>query len=149
MASTTDAPGTRVGAYGWCRDPAGRLLLVRITAGLEDAGRWTMPGGGIEWGEHPDAAARREMAEETGISEFRGMPVAAIYSHTYARSARRPRPPLLHIGIVYEMTPERFELKFEEDGSTDRCEWFTETEARALPLTPLAEFAIDLTWPRS
>ena len=149
MSSTTDAPGTHVGAYGWCRDPAGRLLLARITAGLEDAGRWTMPGGGIEWGEHADAAARREMSEETGISDFRRMQVAAIYSHTYPRNAQRPRPPLHHIGIVDEMTPERFELKFEEDGSTDRCEWFTETEARELPLTPLAEFAIELTWPRS
>ena len=149
MSSTNDTPGTHIGAYGWCRDPAGRLLLARIKAGLEDAGLWTMPGGGVEWGEHPDAAARREMAEETGISEFCGMQVTAIYSRTYARTARRPRPALHHIGIVYEMTPERFELQFEEDGSTDRCQWFTETEARALPLTPLAEFAIDLTWPKS
>ena len=149
MSSTNDARNTHVGAYGWCRDPANRLLLVRIKAGLEDAGRWTMPGGGVEWGEHPDAAARREMAEETGISEFRGMQVTAIYSHTHARTARWSRPALHHIGIVYEMTSERFELKFEEDGSTDRCEWFTETEARALPLTPLAVYAIELTWPRS
>ena len=148
MSSTTDIPGTYVGAYAWCRDPSDRLLLVHLSRGL-DAGRWTMPGGGVEWGEHPDAAARREMAEETGISEFCGMQVTALYSHTYARTARWSRPGLHHIGIIYEMTPERFELKFEEDGSTDRCEWFTETEARALPLTPLAEFAIDLTWPPS
>ena len=149
MCSTNDTPGTHVGAYGWCRDPAGRLLLARITAGLEDAGRWTMPGGGIEWGEHADAAARREMSEETGISDFRRMQFAAIYSHTYGAAVRFARSPLHHIGIVYEMVPERFELKFEEDGSTDRCEWFTETEARALALTPLAEFAIELTWPQS
>lgn len=148
MSSTTDTPGTYVGAYAWCRDPSDRLLLVHMSRGL-DAGRWTMPGGGVEWGEHPDTAVLRELEEETGISEVRHVQVAAIYTHTYQRTAQRPYPPFHHIGIVYEMTPKRFELQFEEDGSTDRCEWFTETEARALLLTPLAEFAIDLTWPKS
>ena len=147
MSSTTDTPGTYVGAYAWCRDPSDRLLLVHMSRGL-DAGRWTMPGGGVEWGEHPDTAVLRELEEETGISEVRHVQVAAIYTHTYQRTAQRPYPPFHHIGIVYEMTPERVELQFEEDGSTDRCEWFTETEARALPLTPLAKFAIDLTWPK-
>ena len=146
MSSTTDIPGTYVGAYAWCRDPSDRLLLVHVARGL-DAGRWTMPGGGIEWGEHPDAAVLRELEEETGISEVRQVQVAAIYTHTYARTAQRPYPPFHHIGIVYEAIPERFDLRFEEDGSTDRCEWFTGTQARELPLVPLAEFTINLTWP--
>ena len=64
-----------------------------------------MPGGGIEWGEHPDAAVLRELEEETGISEVRQVQVAAIYTHTYARTAQRPYPPFHHIGIVYEVTP--------------------------------------------
>ena len=115
MSSTTDIPGTYVGAYAWCRDPSDRLLLVHVARGL-DAGRWTMPGGGIEWGEHPDAAVLRELEEETGISEVRQVQVAAIYTHTYARTAQRPYPPFHHI-IVYEVTPGTLDLRFEQDGS--------------------------------
>ena len=148
MSSTADTPGTYVGAYAWCRDPSDRLLLVHLARGL-DAGRWTMPGGGVEWGEHPDAAVLRELQEETGISEVRHVQVAAIYNHTYARTVERPYPPAHHIGIIYEVTPGTLDLEFEQDGSTDRCAWFTETQARELPLVPLAEFAVDLTWPKS
>jgi hypothetical protein len=54
-----------------------------------------------------------------------------------------------HVGFVYEVMPRRMDLRAEEDGSTDLCEWFTEAEARALPLTPLGQFAIELTWPNS
>ena len=53
----------------------------------------------------PDAAVLRELEEETGISEVRQVQVAAIYTHTYARTAQRPYPPFHHIGIVYEVTP--------------------------------------------
>ena len=90
----------------------------------------------------------RELAEETGITDLRRVQVAAIYSHTYQRTSQRPYPPVHYIGIVYEVTPGSLDLRFEFDGSTDRCEWFTESEARALPLLPLAEFAVDLTWPK-
>ena len=108
-----------------------------------------MPGGGIKWGEHPDTAVLRELKEETGISEVHHVQVAAIYNHTYARTVERPYPPFHHIGIIYEVTPGTLDLEFEQDGSTDRCAWFTETQARELPLVPLAEFAVDLTWPKS
>ena len=142
----SETPGTYVGAYARCGDPEGRLLLVRMARGL-DEGRWTLPGGGVEWGEHPDATVVRELEEETGISDVRCVQVAAIYSHAYERTGQRPSRPVHYVGIVYHVTLGMFDLRFEQDGSTDRCDWFTETEARALPLVPLAEFAVNLTWP--
>lgn len=44
-------------------DAAGRLLLVRHRYGRSDL--WLLPGGGIARGESADAAALRELAEET------------------------------------------------------------------------------------
>ena len=45
---------------------AEQVLLVR-RANPPDAGLWGFPGGRIEWGEGAAEAARRELAEETGI----------------------------------------------------------------------------------
>ena len=47
-------------------DSAGRLLLVR--RGQEPArGQWSIPGGRVEPGEGPEAAAVRELLEETAL----------------------------------------------------------------------------------
>lgn len=148
MSSVSDNPRVYHGAYGLCRDPSGQLLLVRITSGL-DEGLWTLPGGGIEWGEHPDDAVLRELEEETGIADVRSIRVNAIYSHKYMRSEDRLYDSVHYIGIIYDLTLGRFDLRFEQDGSTDRCEWFTEDQVRQLPLTPIVEFAVDLAWPKS
>jgi len=42
----------------------GQFLMIRNTYGHK---KWTFPGGGIEAGESLEAAARREVAEETGV----------------------------------------------------------------------------------
>jgi 8-oxo-dGTP pyrophosphatase MutT (NUDIX family) len=44
------------------RDEAGRILLVRHVEG-----RWQLPGGGVDPGETPAGAARRECREELGV----------------------------------------------------------------------------------
>lgn len=50
----------------------GKILLARFTGGK--APEWTLPGGGLEVGEDPAAAARREVTEETGYQvELQGL----------------------------------------------------------------------------
>ena len=148
MSSTPDNPRVYHGAYGLCRNPSGHLLLVRMSRGI-DTGRWTLPGGGIKWGEHPEAAVRRELEEETGITAIQSAQVTAIFSHTYLRSEDHPYDPVHYIGIIYDLTLGHFELRDEHNGTTDHCRWFAERQVRQLSLVPLAEFALDVVWPHA
>lgn len=136
-----------MGAYALCTDGRERLLLARVSAGDGAAGHWTLPGGGLRWGERPEDGVLRELEEETGLSASRFSGVVGIYSGTRRRSAERPRDSVHVVGIVYRLGGLEGELRPEVDGSTDTCDWFTREQARALPLTPLGEFAIPLAWP--
>jgi len=137
-----------LGAYGLCLDPGGRLLMTRLLAG-PDAGRWTLPGGGVLWGEHPDLAVIRELEEETGLVGLNLVSVAAIYSYTYHRTPEHPLPPLHHVGIIYHIEPNSYQLHAEQGGTTDLCKWLTVSEARSVPQTPLGDFGTNLVWPSS
>lgn len=149
MSPETDNSRVYHGAYGLCLDPSGRLLLVRVTSGLADAGLWTLPGGGIEWGEHPEGALLRELEEETGVVDIERYRLTAVYSQVYEHPNYRKGDPVHHIGIVYDVTLKKFNLRPEKDGSTDRCEWFAESQARLLPLGQLGEFGVELAWPKT
>jgi ADP-ribose pyrophosphatase YjhB (NUDIX family) len=112
-----------------------------------DRGRWTLPGGGVDWGEYPDDALLRELKEEAGVEGVTPGRVVGIYSRTYERSVKRPWAPFHHLGIVYQVEGVGTDVVHEQDGSTDRCDWFTRDAAALLPLVPLAVFGVDLAWP--
>jgi len=44
-----------------------QILLTRLAPYLAPTERWTLPGGGIDFGEHPQDAVVREVYEETGL----------------------------------------------------------------------------------
>jgi 8-oxo-dGTP diphosphatase len=55
-------------AVGVLIDPEGRFLLTSRPAGKVYAGYWEFPGGKVEAGESVEAALRRELHEELGIT---------------------------------------------------------------------------------
>jgi len=84
LADAADGPA--VSAVVACVDDAGRVLLVKQTAG-PFAGEWLLPGGNVERDERLEDAARRELVEETGYCA-RDMRAEAVYEVQSVPSGR-------------------------------------------------------------
>lgn len=63
--------------------PDGRIVLVQ----RRDNGRWSLPGGIIDWGEDIPTSVRRELAEETGLNLVNINRLIGVYSDP-SRDAR-------------------------------------------------------------
>jgi 8-oxo-dGTP diphosphatase len=140
------AARTRLGSYAICLDADGRILLCRLGTGEPEPGAWTLPGGGVDFGEHPDAAVIRELREESGltgeIAELEG-----VFSHLYRDSPYADGADLHFLGVLYRVDVTGGELADEIEGSTDRCAWFRREELGALPIVSVARHAIERIWP--
>jgi len=60
------------------------LLLVKSSYRAE----WSFPGGSIQRGETPDAAAQREMEEEIGLSPYKLLPAGSVCGNWDGRRDR-------------------------------------------------------------
>jgi len=139
---------TRVSAYALCADED-RILLCHIRPGFFASadGDWTLPGGGLDFGESPREAALRELAEETGlIGEIESL-VDVLSALTDFAEARDGSEVEHHaIQIVYRVRIVSGELRNEPDGSTDTAAWVSRSDAAALPLVELAAKGIRLAF---
>jgi len=87
-----------------CRFPEGdRLLLIR-RAYPPYAGHRSLPGGFVNEGETPEAAARREAAEETGL-RLRTLSMVGVYGEP----GRDPRGWTVSVAYTARVSPEQAE----------------------------------------
>jgi predicted NUDIX family NTP pyrophosphohydrolase len=136
------------------RDAAGGLEVLLVHPGgpfweKKDAGAWSIPKGGIEEGEDPLAAARREFEEETGTRPAgeaialspRRQPGGKL---VYAWAMRGDLDPAAVTSTTYSMEWPPRSGRRQEFPEVDRAAWFTLEDARAKILKGQAPFLDDL-----
>jgi ADP-ribose pyrophosphatase YjhB (NUDIX family) len=120
---------------------SGAVLVARIAPGYPGEGRWTLPGGGVEWGEHPDDALVREVHEETGlaVTEFS---LIGINSRVFSASVRHPG---LHAVRMLYAVPLRGDPRVVEiDGSVDAAMWIPLDEIAAVDTVELVRVGLEM-----
>ena len=133
----------RVAAYAVIVDEDERILLARWVEGRRVA--WTMPGGGLEPGEDPETAVRRELREETGFT-IETTELLGIHSRVVPASQRihRADVPLHTLRIVYKAEITGGTLRFEKNGSTDMAGWFDRGQLGGLRRVKLVDIALKM-----
>lgn len=130
---------TRLAAYAVIvRDD--RQLLCRIAPGYPAAGRWTLPGGGVEFGEDPAVAVLREIEEETGLIGRIVGPVRVL-NDTGVWHRRDGPVRYHHVRFVYRVEVVGGDERLEVDGSTDAFGWFGAAEVATLERTSVVDDA--------
>jgi ADP-ribose pyrophosphatase YjhB (NUDIX family) len=131
----------RLAAYGLIRR-GDAVLLCRVTTGYPGAGLWTLPGGGMNFGEEPEAGAIREVEEETGlIARITGVPTILSDTGIWPRD----RDVRYHqVRFVYPMEVVGGSERVEIDGSTDLFGWFDPAGIADLRIVPIVALALGI-----
>lgn len=100
---------------------------------------WTLPGGGLEFGEHPEEGMVREVQEETGLN-VRPVNLLGINSFTRERS----QDSFQSIQIMYNTNIISGSLRHEEQGTTDMCKWHSVEKLGGLETVDLVDAALSM-----
>jgi 8-oxo-dGTP pyrophosphatase MutT (NUDIX family) len=132
---------TRVGCYAMVVDPQQRVLLAHWNEGGLRA--WTLPGGGLDRGEQPDACVVREVLEETGydvaLDGLLGVDVGEIPAEQRLVAGVGP---LRIVRIVYRAHVVGGSLRHEADGTTDEARWVRIAEVADLVHVDLVDIGL-------
>jgi 8-oxo-dGTP pyrophosphatase MutT (NUDIX family) len=127
--------------------PDEEVLLTRMSSRTRIPGRWTLPGGGVDHGEDPREALRREVLEETGLHVDPGVALDVHSSHFTGPRADGLVEDYhgIHLIFAARVLPESEHVEphvVERDGTTDLAAWVRRTEALDLDLLSAARYAL-------
>jgi ADP-ribose pyrophosphatase YjhB (NUDIX family) len=116
---------------------ARRILLTRLAGD----GRWTLPGGGIEFGEQPVVALRREVMEETGLTLVSEQLAGVGNAHVVGRGPTGRLEDFHAVRIYYrgEVAVDVEPVVQEVGGSTDAAAWIPIRDLDRTPVVGMVE----------
>lgn len=134
----------RVAAYALVRR-ADEVLLTLLSARSAHPGRWTLPGGGVDHGEHPSVALAREVEEECGLP-CEVTSLLSVHDTHFFGNAPSGRIEDYHgVHLVYGSTVGDGEPRvLEVDGTTAAAAWISvaDIESGAVDVLDLVKHAL-------